>query len=137
VPLRRFPALRSFCFGLCAAVALTAAAAAEPAGKCPPRPGFAMLSQEQRLMMFADIKAQADAGAVDMDVLRQMQREKFRAMSEDRRKAYFADLVKRWNALPAADKAKLKAEALKWRAEHPRPEGGFGGHHRPDCASAK
>jgi hypothetical protein len=120
---------------LCAAVALIAAAAAEPAANCPPRPGFAMLSQEQRLMMFADIKAQADAGAVDMDVLRQMQREKFRAMSEDQRKAYFADLAKRWNALPAADKAKLKAEALKWRAEHPRPEGA--GHRRPDCPPAK
>jgi hypothetical protein len=137
VPTRSF-ATRSLFLGFCAAVALTAGAvAAEPAANCPPRPGFAMLSQEQRLMMFADLKAQADAGAVDMDVLRQMQREKFRAMSEDQRKAYFDGLSKRWAALPAGDKVKLKAEALKWRAEHPRPEGGFGGHHRPDCAPAK
>lgn len=129
---------RSFLFAFCAAVSLSAAAtAAEPAANCPPRPGFAMLSQEQRLMMFADLKAQADAGAVDMDVLRQMQREKFRSMSEDQRKAYFEGLSKRWAALPAGDKAKLKVEALKWRAEHPRPEGGFGGHRRPDCAPAK
>lgn len=135
MPTRSF-APRSFLFGVCAAIALSAAAvAAEPAANCPPRPGFALLSQEQRLMMFADLKAQADAGAVDMDVLRQMQREKFRAMSEDQRKAYFEGLTKRWAALPAGDKAKLKAEALKWRAEHPRPEGGF--RHRPDCAPAK
>jgi Spy/CpxP family protein refolding chaperone len=123
---------RSFLFALCAAVSLTAAAvAAEPSDKCPPRPGFAMISQEQRLMMFADLKAQADASAVDIEVLRPMQRDKFRAMSEDQRKAYFADLTKRWNALSAGEKLKLKAEALKWRAEHPRPEG------RRDCPPAK
>lgn len=129
---------RSLLFALCAAVSLSAAAvAAEPNDKCPPRPGFAMISPEQRLMMFADMKAQADAGAVDMQVLRQMQREKFRSMSEDQRKAYFAGLTKRWNALPPAKQKELKAEAEKWRAEHPRPEGGFAGHHRPDCPPAK
>jgi Spy/CpxP family protein refolding chaperone len=124
--------IRSLLLAFCAAVSLTTAAvAADPVDKCPPRPGFAMLSQEQRLMMFADLKAQAEASAVDIEVLRPMQREKFRAMSEDQRKAYFADLTKRWNALPAGDKLKLKAEALQWRAEHPRPEG------RPGCPPAK
>jgi Spy/CpxP family protein refolding chaperone len=120
---------RSLIVAFCTALSLTAAAAAaDPADKCPPRPGFGMLSQEQRLMMFADLKAQADASAVDIEVLRPMQREKFRAMSEEQRKAYFADLTKRWNALPAGDKLKLKAEALQWRAQHPRPE-----TRRPDC----
>jgi Spy/CpxP family protein refolding chaperone len=108
-----------------AVLSLTAAQAADPApaGKCPPRPGFAMIAPEQRLMMFADMKEQAETGAVDIQMLRQMQRDKMRAMSEDQRKAYFADLSKRWAALTPAKQKELKAEAKQWRADHPRPEG--------------
>ncbi len=114
---------RSFLFAFCAAVSLSAAAtAAEPAANCPPRPGFAMLSQEQRLMMFADLKAQADAGAVDMDVLRQMQREKFRSMSEDQRKAYFEGLSKRWAALPAGDRQSSRSKPSSGAPNTPAPK---------------
>lgn len=124
---------RSLALAFVAVLSLSAALAADPADKCPPRPGFAMISPEQRLMMFADMKAQADSGAVDIQMLREMQRDKFRAMSEDQRKAYFAGLTQRWNALTPAKQKELKAEAEAWRAAHPRPEGGRmnGGH--PGC----
>ena len=113
----------------CAAVVVVGSAAAAPADKCPPRPGFQMMAPEVRYMMFADMKEQADTGAVDPQMLRQMQRDKMRAMSEDQRKAYFADLAKRWNALPPAKQKEVKTAAEQWRADHPRPEGGP--HH--DC----
>jgi hypothetical protein len=58
-------------------------------------------------------------------------------MSQDQRKAYAADLTKRWNALSGAEQMKLKADALKWRAEHPRPEGQGKGKGRPDCRPAQ
>ena len=120
--------LRTLILVMSTALSLTASAvAADPADKCPPRPGFGMVSPEQRLMMFADIKAQADSAAVDPQLLRQMQRDKLRAMTEDQRKAYFADLTKRWNAMPAEQQKDIKAAAETWRAAHPRPEG------RPDC----
>jgi Spy/CpxP family protein refolding chaperone len=117
--------LRRFAFALCAVLPLAAAAMAAPSadGKCPPRAGMGMFTPEQRLMMFADLKAQVDSGAVDMRILRQMQRDKLKAMSEAQRTTYLADLTKRWTALAPADKAKLKADAEKWRSDHPRPEG--------------
>ena len=134
--------LRRFVFALCAVVPLTAAVLAAPDSKCPPRPEMGMFTPEQRLMLFADLKAQADSGAVDMRILRQMQRDKLKAMSQEQRQTYFADLTKRWAALAPADQAKLKADDEKWRADHPRPEGGRpeggpGGHSdcpRPDMA---
>ena len=92
---------------------------------------MAMLAPEQRLMMFADLQKQAESGAVDVEMLRQMQRDKLRKMSADQRQAYFADLTKRWNALPPAEQKSLKTAAEKWRAEHPRPDGMHGG--RPGC----
>lgn len=124
-----------FLLAVAAVLSLSAAQAAEPGpgDKCPPRPGFALISPEQRLMMFADMKEQAETGAVDIQVLRQMQREKMRAMSDDQRKAYFADLTKRWAALTPAKQKELKTEAAKWRAEHPRPDGA---PHR-NCAPAE
>ncbi len=132
---------RSLALALCAALSFGAAVAADAPDKCPPRPGFAMVSPEQRLMMFADLKAQADSGAVDLQILRQMQRDKLKAMTPDQRKAYFDGLTKRWNAMPADKQAALKSDAAKWRSEHPRPEGGRpeggreGGHEggRPGC----
>ena len=132
--------LRRFAFALCALLPLTVAAVAAPPadGKCPPRPEMGMFTPEQRLMMFADLKAQADSGAVDMRILRQMQRDKLKAMSEAQRTAYFADLTKRWTALAPADQAKLKADAEKWRTDHPHPEGGpDGGHRDHDCPPDK
>lgn len=118
-----------------AAVALfsTGAFAADTTPQCPPRPGFALFTPEVRMMMLADLKAQAEAGAVDIDMLRQMQRDKLKAMSEDQRKAYADGLTKRWNALTPAQQMQMKADALKWRAEHPRPEG----QGRPDCRPKK
>jgi Spy/CpxP family protein refolding chaperone len=120
--------VRSLVLAVAAVLSLNAAVAADPADKCPPRPGFAMIAPEQRLMMFADMKAQADTGAVDIQILRQMQRDKLRAMSADQRKAYFTGLSKRWAALTPARQKELKTEADAWRAAHPRPEGG-----RPGC----
>jgi len=115
--------LRRFAFALCAVLPLTAAVMAAPDGQCPPRAGAGMFSPEQRLMMFADLKAQADSSAVDMGILRKMQRDKLKAMSDAQRQTYLADLTKRWAALAPADRDKLKAAALQWRADHPRPEG--------------
>jgi hypothetical protein len=57
-----------------------------------------------------------------MQILRKMQRDKLKAMTAEQRTAYIADLTKRWTALPPADKLKLKAAALQWRADHPRPD---------------
>lgn len=76
-------------------------------------------------MMFADMQAQSAGGAVDIETLRQMQRDKLRAMSGDQRKAYVDKLVARFKALPAAEQSKLKADAEAWRAHRPRPEGGW------------
>lgn len=121
--------IRRFAFALLAAVSLTAAAGAQPAGdpKCPPpRPRFDMVTPEQRLIMQADFKAQADAGA-DIEVLRQMRRDKLKAMTPEQREAYLAGLTKRWNALSPAEQAKLKADSEAWRAAHPRPP------RNPDC----
>jgi len=132
--------LRRIALVACAALILSAAFAAPPDGKCPPPPGFMMFTPEQRLMMFADMQKQAETGAVDVQVLRQMQRDKMHAMTDEQRKAFADDLTKRWNALSPAEQAKLKADSDKWRAAHPRPEGagpgpGPGGHHgdHPDC----
>ena len=127
--------LRRFAFALCAVLPLAAAAMAAPSadGKCPPRAGMGMFTPEQRLMMFADLKAQVDSGAVDMRILRQMQRDKLKAMSDDQRKAYADGLTKRWNALAPAAQEKLKADAKAWRDAHPRPEGAGG---RRDCPPA-
>lgn len=125
-------AFRSAVFAVCAVLSLTAASvAADPAAKCPPHPG--MFSPEQRLMMFADIKAEADSGAVDPQVLRQMQRDKLKAMTEAQRAAFAADLTKRWAALSPAAQKQLEADAKTWRDAHPHPEGAHpeGGH--PDC----
>lgn len=126
--------IRRFAFALCAALSLSAAAFAAdaPNAQCPPRPGMAMFTPEQRLMMFADMQSQADTGAVDVAVLRQMQRDKMRAMTDDQRKAYADGLAKRWAALTPDRQAQIKADAEKWRAEHPRPEG-MGRGPRPDC----
>lgn len=133
---------RRVTLALCAFTAFGAAALAgdpPPNPQCPPRAGFALFTPEVRLMMLADLKTQAEQSAVDIDTLRQMQRDKLRAMSEDQRKAFAADLTKRWNALSVLEQTKLKAEGLKWRAEHPRPEGqGRGpGMGRPDCRPAQ
>jgi ABC-type transporter MlaC component len=126
---------RSAVFAVGAVVSLTVAAvAADPADKCPPHPG--MFSPEQRLMMFADIKAQADSGAVDPQLLRQMQRDKLKAMTDAQRAAFAADLTKRWATLSPAAQKQLEAEAKTWRDAHPHPEGGHaegGPGAHPDC----
>ena len=116
-----------------AVLALSAAQAADPSEKCPPHPGFQMMAPEVRLMMFADIKAQAETGAIDVQIARQMQRDKIKAMSPDQRKAYFDGLAKRWAALTPAKQKEIKTEAEKWRAEHPRPEGRPEGGRPHDC----
>lgn len=118
-----------------AAILLTlSAAVAAPGGdpRCAPRGGAGLFPPEARLMMFADMQEQAASGAVDVDTLRQMQRDKLRAMNGDQRKAYVDKLVARFKALPAAEQKKLKTEADAWRASHPRPEGGWRGD-RSDC----
>ena len=117
--------LRRFTFAVCALLPLTVTAVAAPPadGQCPPRAAMGMFTPEQRLMMFADLKAQADSSAVDMRILMQMQRDKLKAMSDAQRQAYLADLTKRWAELAPADKATLKADAEKRRADHPRPPG--------------
>jgi hypothetical protein len=96
-----------------------------------------MFTPEQRLVMFADLKAQSDSGAVDPQILRQMQRDKLEAMTDAQRAAFAADLSKRWTALSPAAQKQLEADAKTWRDAHPRPEGAHpegrpeGGHH--DC----
>lgn len=124
--------IRRAALALCAVLCFSGAALAAPDAHCPPmHPGMMPLSPEQRLMMFYDMKQQADSGAVDIQALRQMQRDRLRAMSEAQRQAYFTGLTTRWNALPAAEQQRIKQEAEAWRAAHPRPEGGPEGAHCP------
>ena len=125
--------IRSTFFAICTAATLAAAAfAAGPSPQqCPPHPGM-MFTPEQRLMMMADIKVQADAGAIDPQVARQMQRDKLKAMTPEQRQAYADGLTKRWNALPPAEQKKMKDEGEKWRSSHPHPEGDHPNCPHPD-----
>jgi Spy/CpxP family protein refolding chaperone len=111
--------LRLAALPLCALLLIAAAPAADDA-KCPPRPGMmtGMLSPEQRMMMMEDARAATADGSLSMQDYRAMQRDKMRAMTPEQRQAYVADLTKRWNALPAAEQQKLKAEAAAFRKEH-------------------
>jgi hypothetical protein len=126
--------LRSVLIAACAALMFGSAAVAAPPAdaQCPPRQGAGLVTPEQRLMMFSDMKQQADSGAVDVEVLRQMQRDRMRAMTPQQRQAYFTGLTTRWNALPAAEQQRIKLEAQAWRTAHPRPEGAPRGDH-PRC----
>jgi len=122
---------------LTATLLLFAAASAAdqpPPDKCPPRGGMmGMFSPEQRLMMMADAQKATADGSLSMQDYRSMQRDKIRAMSEEQRQAYFADLTKRFKALPAAEQNKLKADAEQRRKDHPM----MGGGDRPNCPPPK
>ncbi len=84
-----------------------------------------MFSPEQRLMMMADAEKATADGSLSMQDYRSMQRDKIRGMTAEQRQAYFADLTKRWNALPPAQQAKLKADAEQRRKER-EANGGAG-----------
>lgn len=91
---------------------------APPGCALPPGGPMHMMSPEQRMMMMVDAdKATAD-GSLSMEDYRAMQRDKMKAMTPEQRQAYFADLTARYNALPAAEKAALKAKAAQRMAEH-------------------
>lgn len=110
-----------------AALLLAGAAQAQPEmPKCRPA-GWQPMTSEQRLMMFADAKKATADGSLDERDYRAMQRDKMRAMSEEQRQAYFADLTKRWNALPAAEQKKLKEEAEASRKTRMAQGGAMGG----------
>jgi len=119
--------LRNTLLSASAVLALALPALAEPPGPPPGAPpGCAMppggpmhmLSPEQRMMMMADAdKATAD-GSLSMEDYRSMQRDKMKAMTPEQRDAFFAGLTARYNALPAAEKAALKAKAAQRMAEH-------------------
>ncbi|GAA0548220.1 hypothetical protein GCM10008941_30160 [Rhizomicrobium palustre] len=80
----------------------------------------AMISPEQRLMMFADAQKATADGSIDMKDYRAMQRDKIRAMSSEQRQAYFTDLTKRFNALPPAEQKALKEKSEAARAKMAR-----------------
>lgn len=125
--------LRRLILPLSAALLVSAAFAAPPADDQHCRPaGFQMFSPEQRLMMLADAKKATADGSLDMQDYRAMQRDKIKAMSPDQRAAYFADLTKRFNALPASEKASLKAEGEKLRKEREARGGAMGGRAHGD-----
>jgi hypothetical protein len=86
------------------------------------------LSQEQRVMHFADVqKATSGMNAEQARSYRMTERDKVTAMTADQRAKYAADLKSRWDALPAAQKTELQQQAATYWKNRP-----MGGHHW-DC----
>lgn len=101
---------------LCAALLFAAA----PAFAAPDCGIMGSLTPDERLMHFADMQ-KATAG-MDRDAKREyrtQERDKLTAMTPAQRQAYVADLDKRFQALSAADKQKLRDQAEAFRGEHP------------------
>lgn len=122
----------------CSLLLLAAAPATQGDDHCH-RMG-AMFTPEQRLMMMADAEKATADGSLDMANYRAMQRDKLKAMSADKRAAYFADLTKRWAALSPAEQAKLKTAAEDRRKEREAKGGAMGGMMGGDhahCPPAK
>lgn len=84
-----------------------------------------MFTPEERMMMFADAM-KATAGMTDdqKQAYRHQHRQQLMAMSDTDRAKYKADLDARWAAMPADQKAALKAKIEAFMAEHH----GGGGH---------
>lgn len=132
---------------LCAVFLVSVASAAPDTksdNRCPPGPGMhggmmGMVAPEARIMMMADAEKATADGSLSMEDYRAMQREKMKAMTPEQRDAFFANLVKRFKALPADEQAKLKAEEEKRRKDHPmgmmggRPPGDHPPGDRPNC----
>jgi hypothetical protein len=70
-----------------------------------------MLSDEERMVLFADM-FKATAGMTDdqKHAYRQQQRTRFMSMSDADRAKFKADLDSRWNALPADQKTAMMAK---------------------------
>jgi hypothetical protein len=78
------------------------------------------LTQEERLMFFAQMKQQTANMTDDQKRdFRSSQRAKFQAMSDADKQKLAADLLAKWDALPAAQKTQLQQDADKARADHP------------------
>jgi len=119
------------------ALLLMAAAPAPSDEHC--RPGMGLFTPEQRLMMMADAEKATADGSIDIKDYRSLQRDKIKAMSAEKRAAYFADLTKRWAALSPAEQAKLKTAAEQRRKEREASGEHKMGEHgdHPHCPPAK
>lgn len=89
------------------------------------RPGGSMsfLAPEERLMLLSDLREKAAKlpEAQRRDEMR-AERARIRAMSDAEKKAFAAKLRARWNALPQAKQAEIKAAVEEMHKMHaPRP----------------
>ena len=89
---------------------------------------FSFLTPEERMMMFVQMH-QATANMTDdqKQAYRQQQREKFMAMSDTDKQKFAADLLAKWNALPADKQAEIKSQVEAYRAQRMQQMQGAGG----------
>jgi Spy/CpxP family protein refolding chaperone len=117
-----------FAFAVIAASLMTSAAIAQttPAA-APPAMGdhgghgmmHGMLSPEERMMLMADMhKATASMTDDQKHAYREQQRDRIMGMSDTDRAKFKADLDTRWAALPADQKAMIKAAMDARMAAH-------------------
>jgi hypothetical protein len=80
------------------------------------------LTPEARMMLFAQNRLDV-AGMTDeqRQAFRKAQHDKIEAMSDADRAKFAANLKAKWDALPADQQAKMKADDEAFRASHPRP----------------
>ena len=90
---------------------------------------FSFLTPEERMMMFVQMH-QATANMTDdqKQAYRQQQREKFMAMSDTDKQKLAADLLAKWNALPADKQAEIKSQVEAYRAQRMQQMQGQGGN---------
>lgn len=123
--------LRRAALPFCALLLVAAAPAPQSDDHCRPMSGMAggmgLFTPEQRLMMLSDAEKATADGSIDMKDYRSLQRDKIRAMSAEKRQAYFADLTKRWAALSPAEQAALKAKGEEMRKKREAKAGAMGG----------
>lgn len=109
--------MRRILLSFAAVAVVSLPALAQPT--CPPRGGpMGMLTPEQRLMLRYDADQATADGSLSMQDYRAMERDKLKAMTQEQRQAWAADLTKRWTALTPAEQEKLKAEAAAFRKAH-------------------
>jgi hypothetical protein len=86
---------------------------------------MAFLTPEERMMLFVEMR-QATANMTDEQRMayRKAQHDKFMAMSDADKQKLAADLLAKWNALPADQKAQIQQDMGQFRANHQMPGGG-------------
>lgn len=112
-------------FAVASLVAFTAPVGAQAPDTQQQRPGgfFHTLSQEQRLMLFIDMRKQTQ-GMTDEQrhSYREAQRQKLGAMNDSDRARFAAQLQQEWDALPVQEQEQIRQQVQARRDRQAHPE---------------